>query len=604
MNKQEKIIVAVLFAAVLGWSFFNRNNLTPKVPVESDQAQAVASQMAVDRAQSNVAASDIPTEPASPIHVPAASIQERVTKHEKEEMLASVSDELLTLEVTSWGGGISSAELQDYAEISNTNTGLVVLDFKNDPALTLTGIAGLGPDDDFEVAFNQSAGEITVRRTTAEQLSFKRVIKLEGSYRISIVDEFSNLSSSTMSLGRHYVDMGPMRRVNSSTSGESSVAYLDVNSLGAGGTGNVIFWDVKPPKGELKLSKRFGGAAGGGCSMFGPALTAQLPVEISPVNWSLPTDWVALKNKFFLQSLMPKSEASGFVMRAKRVVPETENPSIPKSWSKTAMLDEISASLAFEGIDLEPGKSMVREMEYYIGPQKHDLLKQMGNYQDRIMFRTWPYFGWFRTVCVWMLLVMNAIYSVVPNYGVAIILLTVLIKILFWPIMQKSTDSMKKMQDLKPQLDILKEKYKSNPQKMQQEQMALYKKHGVNPMASCLPMLIQMPVFIAMFTVIRKAVELRGAGFLWISDLSEPEMLFSDVLPMPLNILPLLMAATMFLQQKMTPSTGDAQQKQMMMMMPVMMLIFLYNMASGLTLYWTVSQLLSILQLYFQNRKK
>ncbi len=606
MNKQDKIIVALLFVAILGWTFLNRQNLTRQMATRAEQAQvAFTNQVDTSVEQPMVAASDIPPSPVE--SVPAPVTTQSVPKHDSEEAVMSVSDDLLQLDVSSWGGGIVSAELKAYASVGDTNSEFVVLDFQSSPALVLRGIPGLGADSDFDVAVNDASNEVTISRVTEGKLSFKRVVTLEGSYRVTVVDEFTNLSGAPMNLGQHYVQMGSMYKVKTKAAARKGMAYLDVNSLGSAGTDRVIFWETeRAPADQQKLSKRFyEGNAGGGCSMFGGGLSKPLPYAIPPVRWEQPTDWVALKNKFFIQTMMPAEGAIGFVMTAKRVVPEKEDIKNSKSWSKTAMLGEVSASLMFDDQVIGVGESMTRKIQYYVGPKKYDLLKQMGHDQDKVMFRSWPFFGWFRYVCVGLLAVLNGVYSVIPNYGVAIIILTLLVKIIFWPIMQKSTDSMKKMSSLKPELDILKEKHKSNPQKMQQAQMALYKQHGVNPMASCLPMLIQMPVFIAMFTVIRKAVELRCAGFLWVSDLSEPELLFSGMIPIvgALNILPLLMVITMFLQQKMTPSTGDAQQKQMMMMMPVMMLVFLYNMASGLTLYWTVSQLLSILQLYLQNKK-
>ncbi len=162
------------------------------------------------------------------------------------------------------------------------------------------------------------------------------------------------------------------------------------------------------------------------------------------------------------------------------------------------------------------------------------------------------------------------------------------------------------MQTLQPQLKKLREKFKDNPKKLQEKQMLLYRENNVNPVAGCLPMVIQMPIFIALFTVLRSAVELRYASFLWIADLSEPEGILAGVLPFPsggLNILPLAMTATMVLQQRLTPSAGDPQQQKMMAFMPIMMLFVFYNMSSALVLYWTVSQLLSILQLVMQQRK-
>ncbi|MBL7017170.1 MAG: membrane protein insertase YidC, partial [Kiritimatiellales bacterium] len=157
-----------------------------------------------------------------------------------------------------------------------------------------------------------------------------------------------------------------------------------------------------------------------------------------------------------------------------------------------------------------------------------------------------------------------------------------------------------------------KEKYKDNPQRMQQETMALYKENKVNPMGGCLPMFVQIPVFIALFAVLRSAIELRFSKFLWINDLSEPENLFAGMVPVvgSLNILPILMAATMMWQQKLTTGSAAAtpeqqqQQKMMAVMMPVMMLFFFYSMPSGLVLYWTTSQVLMIAQLLIKKKKE
>jgi YidC/Oxa1 family membrane protein insertase len=165
-----------------------------------------------------------------------------------------------------------------------------------------------------------------------------------------------------------------------------------------------------------------------------------------------------------------------------------------------------------------------------------------------------------------------------------------------------STRSMKKMQALQPLMNKLKEKYPDDPQKQQQEMMKLYKEHKVNPMGGCLPLLVQIPVFFALYTMLRATVELRGASFLWIKDLSMPDTIF-DLGGIPVNPLPLVMTATTLWQQKLTPTANvDPTQQKMMMLMPVMFLFFFYSMSSGLVLYWTVQNLLSILQQWLALR--
>ena len=187
---------------------------------------------------------------------------------------------------------------------------------------------------------------------------------------------------------------------------------------------------------------------------------------------------------------------------------------------------------------------------------------------------------------------------------------TVLIKLLFWPLTAKSTRSMKKMQALGPELNALKEKYKDDVQKLTSKQWELYKKHKVSPMGGCLPMLVQMPVFIGFFIMIRSAIELRGASFLWATDLSKPDTLFmipgitfipfgiSTPEGMPFNLLPILMGASMLWQSHLTPASPgmDPAQQKMMRWLPAIFILFLYNYSSGLALYWTVNNLLTVLQ--------
>ena len=198
---------------------------------------------------------------------------------------------------------------------------------------------------------------------------------------------------------------------------------------------------------------------------------------------------------------------------------------------------------------------------------------------------------------------LNFFYRLIPNYGVAIILVTIALKIIFWPIQAKSIQSMKAMQKFQPLMNKLREKYKDEPQKLNAEMMKLYKEHKINPFSGCLPMLVQLPVLIAFYRVLLNAIALRGASFLWIKDLSQPDTIFM-VAGLPINPLPVAMTAGTFFQQKMTPTGGDPQQQKMMMFMPVMMLFFFYNLAAGLTLYYTLQQLLSLLQQWRSMRQR
>jgi YidC/Oxa1 family membrane protein insertase len=192
------------------------------------------------------------------------------------------------------------------------------------------------------------------------------------------------------------------------------------------------------------------------------------------------------------------------------------------------------------------------------------------------------------------------VHRVVPNYGLCIIILSVLVKAVFYPLSRKSVESMRDMQRLKPEMERLNEKFKDDPQKKNQATLELYKKHKVNPLGGCLPIVVQMPVFIALYNVLNSAVELRKAPFvLWIGDLSAPDRV-GAVAGLPIHILPLIMAGTMVWQQKLTPT--DPRQAAMAYIMPIVMTVFFYAMPSGLVLYWTVTNLMAIGQQVWINR--
>ena len=249
---------------------------------------------------------------------------------------------------------------------------------------------------------------------------------------------------------------------------------------------------------------------------------------------------------------------------------------------------------------------------FYVGPRTEKDLKIYNNAEDNVWglsnlrlnesLESTGILSWLESILKWC---MELLYRLVPNWGVSIIILTVIIKIIFFPLTKKSSMGTLKMQEIQPLLKELQAKFKDNPQRLQQETFALYREKKVNPLSSCLPMLIQIPIFIALFNVLRSAVELRYAPFLWIADLSEPENLFPGIFPFGgLNILPILMAVTMGLQSALTPSTGDKQQQRMMMiMMPIMMLVMFYSFPSALSLYWTLSQVLSIVQMWYIRKR-
>lgn len=227
----------------------------------------------------------------------------------------------------------------------------------------------------------------------------------------------------------------------------------------------------------------------------------------------------------------------------------------------------------------------------YVGPAEYFRLSSLGVHLERIVDMGW---SWIVPFSALLLRVLNWLYGFIQNYGVAILLLATLVRVLLHPLNMMSMKSMRELQKLQPEIERMKEKYKKDPQAMNTAMMALYKEHKVNPAGGCLPMLLQMPLFIALYQVLYNAIELRRAPFVgWMNDLSAPDVLF-DVAGFPIRLLPLLMLGTGLLSQVVTPT--DPRQKPTMYLMNVMMLVFFYNLPSGLVLYWTIMNLLTALQ--------
>ena len=269
---------------------------------------------------------------------------------------------------------------------------------------------------------------------------------------------------------------------------------------------------------------------------------------------------------------------------------------------------EIELPLRRSGSDATSGLS------YYFGPSDFDGLKGYGCALERTVNLGWK---WIQPISELVLGLMNWLHRFIPNYGWVIVVISVLSKLVFWPLTAKGTQAMRKTAEsqarLKPRLDEAKKKHGKDAQRYNQEMMKIYKEEGVNPMAGmagCLPMLIQMPVFLALYQVLYNMVDLRHAPWmLWIHDLSQPDMLTTLPVSLPilgshLNVLPLVMAVATFLQTKMTPHTGGAggQMAAMNKVMPIMMLFFLYNMPSGLVIYWTINTGMTALQSWQVNR--
>lgn len=306
--------------------------------------------------------------------------------------------------------------------------------------------------------------------------------------------------------------------------------------------------------------------------------------------------WVAAQNRFFALVAMPKQPAWQVVAR-RLTLPAFEAVDAPAR--ARALPQGCLTAVVYPERSLPSGGTWAEEWQLYAGPKEYRTLARIANRFQNEVDLVMGYGGFFGFFSKALLLSMNWLHDFVGlSYGWAIIAITVIIKVLFWPLTQASTRSMKRMAALQPQMKAIQEKYKDDPAKLNKKMMEFWKEHRINPMSGCLPLLLQMPVFIGFFYMIQSAIELRGARFLWVADLSKPDTLFY-VFGFPVNLLPLLMGATMLWQSHLTPpSPGmDPVQQRLMRWMPLMFLVFLYHFSAGLTLYWTVQNLLSILQM-------
>jgi YidC/Oxa1 family membrane protein insertase len=286
--------------------------------------------------------------------------------------------------------------------------------------------------------------------------------------------------------------------------------------------------------------------------------------------------WAGFDNKYFMIAFIPP----------------------PGSALRISRRQDAEGERAVIYLKMPPGES---RLSVFSGPKDMDILASAGVELERAIN-----LGWFGPIARPLLALLKWLNRGVKNYGIAIILLTVLIKILFYPFTQISMKSMKKMQLVQPKLKEIQEKYKGDKERLSREMMSLYKQEKINPASGCLPILIQIPIFIALYQALMYSIELRHAPFFaWVNDLSAPEHLL-DIpilgITIPLRLLPLLMGGSMYLQQKLSPQVGDPRQAQIMMLMPLIFTFMFWGFPSGLVVYWLVNNILSIAQQFWVNR--
>jgi YidC/Oxa1 family membrane protein insertase len=584
MDRKSITLLAATIILLVLWPLVVNKVLYPPKPLPPGMTNA-------PMAESNVV-SQPPAAPVPGAPVPGAPTAPAfVVNTNIKEAFLEATNENARYVFSSYGGGLELVELLHYPEVVagrlakdlQTNGVATLNSFTPAPTMGLLGGEAVQGDGIFEL--KRTANGVRAEKQLTNGLGIVKVFSLSSNYVVEADIRLENHSSQPLELPAQQWVVGTATPLSIRDDGSAvGVQWYD----GAHQT------DV-----------------GGGSyfSKSGFACTPRTPPP-SYQGGSNNVLWAAVHNQFFALAAMPQ-QAAQRVMVYVLDMPRSAEQETRLAGANVAHQQCFEAALVYPALTLAPNASLERRVYLYAGPKEYQTLvriaDRLSNNIDLLMGygNIWGFFS------KAMLLAMNTLHhSLGISYGWAIVVITIIIKLAYWPLTQASTRSMKRMQALQPQMNALKEKYKEDQVKMQKKVMELMKENKVSPLGGCLPSLLQIPVFFGFFYMIRSAIELRGASWLWVPDLSMPDTLF--VIPalgfvprfgipgigLPFNLLPLIMGVTMLLQTRMTPPSAgmDPAQAKMMRYLPLIFLLFLYNYSAGLTLYWTVQNVLTIIQ--------
>ena len=542
MDRNLLLAFALSFAVLLVWS-----SLVEPQPATAPQEQAAPAETP---SADDAALPELwPAGEPEPLAVAGAEAPAPTTP----SRTLTIETPLFEADLDSRGAGLTRFELKEFHASEREGGAPIQLITGRAPygtaLITPFSELGLEPRNLGVAAFEvvrQSSDAVTFRYENAG-------ITVVKDYRFDPDSYAFELEVSVSNAGQRDVDpsfplMWPVANVDGNDFREQSVAALVEGSL------------------EFEL------VAGIGSGGWFSSDWREKPVE------GVGAEWAGMQTPYFLAAMVP------------------DVPAQAKALFIAAKPNEAGfAALRFAPVRLAPGQSSSRVFTIYAGPKIEEQLAAVGPGLVDSIDLGW---SWVKPLTRFFNWLLAALHVFIPNYGWAIIVLTILVRLVTAPLTTKQMKSMERMRALQPKLTELKEKYGDDQQKQSEEMMKLYRQEGVNPLGGCLPMLLQLPVFIGLFYALRSSIALRQAPFIaWIDDLSAPEALFEiPGLGLPLRVLPLVMGGSMLLQQKITPmqTMDPAQQKMMTIMMPIMMTVLFYQFPSGLVLYWMVSNFLGI----------
>lgn len=582
MDKKSFAIFAVSFGLLLAWPAFvgkffpaqepsslgGTNELSGVLSPVGDADAGSVEQVEQLGGDSSVA-NDPPSmvEGATEVVVPASVIaDERTTTLENDSaryQFSSLDGGIRQVDLTRYptdtGCGVTSEAESDLSEFAQLNQW-------NDRSILALRLGESELVTGFDIS--EEADRVTMTRSLSSGLRVEKVFSLSTNYLVRVTTRIVNESDSALTVPSQAWTIGTASPLSPEDNG------LLLGTLFHNGD------DVELVK-DGWFANRFLG-----CFPGEPRSTYSY--DASPIKWG------SVANQFFSIALIPGEGAKGIRSTQTNLALDDEIA------SQFKIKKGIQAELFFDSQILQPNEAIEQDFNLFAGPKEYNTLARLsstfGTELDVIM----DFDGFFGFFAKALLLSMNGLHGFGLSYGFAIVAITFIIKLLFWPLTQASTRSMKRMAALQPQMKELQEKYKEDPQKMNRKLMEFMRENRVSPLGGCLPILLQLPVFFGFYKMLQSAIELRGASFLWTCDLSKPDTLFIiPGLELPFNLWPILMGAAQLWQMSMTPpSPGmDPAQQKIMKYMPLMFVFILYNFSAGLALYWTVQNLLSIVQM-------
>ena len=543
------LLVTFMFSLFMLWDAWQRAHQPPPA------VAAESAQTAVPGAPS-AAAGAVPTVAATPsATLPAANVPK-----------ATVQTDLFKAEISAQGGDLVFLELEKHRATLDSSKNFVL--FQNDPKQHIyigqSGLIGEGLPNhktgyslekaEYVLADGEDSVSVRLSAPAANGVKVAKIYTFKrGSYLIDVSYEISNASGATVAPYGYFQILRDGKEPDSATSGAFGVTTF---------TGPALYTDA---------------------DKFQKVHFADIDKNKAKYSHKADNGWIGLVQHYFFSAWLPQGKAE-----------------------REFYIDRMDSNLYRAGVKfalpaIEPGKTARVDVPLYAGPQEQDKLESIAPGLDLVVD-----YGALTVIAAPLFWVMEKLHAMIGNWGWTIIALTVLLKLIFFPLSAASYKSMAKMKQVMPQMTRIKESYKDDRARMNQEMMELYKREKINPLGGCLPVLVQIPVFIALYWVLLGTVEMRGAPWLgWIHDLTAPDTLFGVIpfINLPVGPLPLLMGASMFIQMRLNPTPPDPIQAKVMTWMPVLFTFMFLAFPAGLVLYWTVNNLLSIAQQWHITRQ-